>query len=292
MIILLLRLNLTKQPEGKMVKKILIILVMMAVMAGFVIARNIKAQDVAKGQSMFSPRGQEKVVVRTSVAQRGDLNLLLSYVGSLKAKDEVNAYAKVSGKLVEYKINEGDPVNKGDVIAFLDRDETGSQYELARIDSPLKGVVGKIFLDKGASVIAASGVNSGTPIAVVLNMEEMIVRVNAAEADIPYIKRGSTASVEVDAYAGEQFTGQVTRVSEVVDDTTRTLPFEITIANADHRLNRGCLLDHDQPMLKDRLARKTLEEGKPCVCCRAIFTRKSQDRFERRLQDRGDRGGR
>jgi len=211
-------------------KKIFVFILMM-IMPVIVFAKDDgKAQD---------NRSKDKVVVRTQVAVTGDLKLILSYIGSLKAQDEVGVYPKVSGKLAEYKVNEGDKVNKGDVVALIDRDETGLQYELAQVLSPLTGIVGRTYLDKGATVSSGAGSSAATALAMVVNMDKMVVKVNAPEADIPYIKRGLSADILVDAYGCEKFNGVISKVSEVVDAATRTLPFEITINNADHRLKSG-----------------------------------------------------
>lgn len=197
----------------------------------------------------------EKITVKVSAIKKEDLNLILDYVGSLKAKDEINVYSKVSGKLAEYLLGEGENVEKGQTIALVDRDETGLKYELAKVESPISGILGRTLLDKGANILPASGMVGGAPLAVVVNMEEMIVRLNISEADIPYIKKGLRAEIKVDAYPADSFLGQITKVSEVVDTQTRTLPIEISIANSEHKLKSGmfCRIKIVAAQLKDRL---------------------------------------
>lgn len=160
----------------------------------------------------------QKVTVKVMPVKREDINLILSYVGSLKAKDEVNVFSKVTGKLAEYKVNEGDTVQKGQTTALIDRDETGLKYELAPVESPISGIVGRTLLDKGAHVLpSATVVTGGTPLAIIVDMDEMIVRLNIPEAEIPHIKRGLTAKIKVDAYPEDNFVGEISKVSEVVD---------------------------------------------------------------------------
>jgi len=184
-------------------------------------------------------RAVEKISVKVMTLKREDLDLVLSYIGNIKAKDEINVFSKVTGKLAEYTLNEGDKVEKGQTIALVDRDETGLKYELARVESPISGILGKTLLDKGANILPSAGLSSGTALAIVVNMEEMIVRLDIPEADIPYVKKGLKSLLKVDAYPEENFQGEVTKVSEVVDPATRTLPIEITIPNPDHRLKSG-----------------------------------------------------
>ncbi|MEW6008625.1 MAG: efflux RND transporter periplasmic adaptor subunit [Candidatus Omnitrophota bacterium] len=197
----------------------------------------------------------EKIRVKVTTVKKGDLNLILSYVGSIKAKDEINVFSKVTGKLAQYSVNEGDSIAKGQIIALVDRDETGLKYELAPVESPISGIVGRTMLDKGSNILTTASITSGTPVAIIVNMEEMIVKLNIPEPDIGYIKKGLKAQIQVDAFAQENFQGEISKVSEVVDTQTRTLPIEIIIPNKDHRLKSGMFarLQIIASVLKDRL---------------------------------------
>ncbi|MCM8779961.1 MAG: efflux RND transporter periplasmic adaptor subunit, partial [Candidatus Omnitrophica bacterium] len=118
-------------------------------------------------------------------------------------------------------------------------DETGLKFELAPVESPLAGVVGKILLDKGATVAPFVNVFQQVALASIVNMDEMIVKFDIPESAVPYVKNGLKAQIRVDAYPNDNFVGEVTRVSEVVDMQTRTLPIEITISNKEHKLKSG-----------------------------------------------------
>ncbi|HAH19458.1 MAG: hypothetical protein A2Y00_10050 [Omnitrophica WOR_2 bacterium GWF2_43_52] len=183
-------------------------------------------------------RSHEKTTVKSDRVKREDLDFILSYVGNIKAKDEVFIFSKVGGKLSSYAAIEGEPVEKGQVIALIDRDETGLKYELAKVEAPIAGRVGMTLLDKGADVMAANTAKP-TAVAIVLNMDEMIVRLAIREQDIPFIAKGFKAFLLVDAYPNEEFSGEISKVSEVVDTLTRTLPIEIVISNPQHRLKSG-----------------------------------------------------
>ena len=237
-----------------MKRRIKVLLLIILLFGGLVLLRLITTKSLAEKRPTM--RGAvEKVTVKVITVKREDLNLVLSYVGSLKAKDEINVFSKVPGKLVEYTVNEGDSVQKGQTVALIDRDETGLKYELAKVESPISGIVGRNLLDKGANISPSASLTSGTPLAIMVNMDEMIVRINLPEPDIPYMKKGLKAKVQVDAYPEDNFTGEVSKVSEVVDPQTRTLPIEITIPNQDHRLKSGmfCRIKIIASQLKDRL---------------------------------------
>lgn len=179
-------------------------------------------------------RGIEKTAVKVEKVKREDLDFILVYAGSLKARDEALVFSKAGGKLKEYLVNEGDEVEKGRAIALVDRDETGMKYELARVDAPISGIAGRVFLDKGETVAAQS-----TPLAIIVDMDEMALALSISEPDIPLVKKGLEAYLKIDAYPDEDFRGEITRVSEVLDSQTRSLPIEITIPNPGHRLKSG-----------------------------------------------------
>lgn len=231
-----------------------IILLLILILVGLFIFRYFNTRSTSEKQPLRRG-GVDKVMVKVMLVERADLNLILSYVGSIKAKDEINVFSRVSGKLVEYTVNEGDRVDKGQGIALIDRDETGLKYELAKVESPISSIVGRILLDKGANVLPGAGVAGGTPLAILVNMDEMIVRLNVPEQDIPYLKKGLKAKIQVDAYPDEDFQGEVSRVSEIVDPQTRTLPIEITIPNSEHKLKSGMFarIKIIASQLKDRL---------------------------------------
>ncbi len=99
--------------------------------------------------------------------------------------------------------------------------------------SPVNGFVGRRNLDPGAF--------AGTNTAILSLVDISTVRLiaNIVEKDFKRIERGAEAVVEVDAFPGESFKGQVSRVSPVFDPATRMAPIEIEVANPGYRLKPG-----------------------------------------------------
>ena len=184
-------------------------------------------------------QGQPAVPVKVMKVEKGNIREVLSYVGNIKAQEEIIVYSKVSGKLIENTAGEGDRVKKGGVLAMIDRDEVGFKFEKAPVVSPIDGIVGRVYLDKGTHITPSSNMSSGTPVALVVDMDEMCVKINVIEKDIPGVKKGQKAEVRVDAYPDETWTGEVDRVSPVVNLASRTALAEIKLPNTDHRLKSG-----------------------------------------------------
>jgi membrane fusion protein (multidrug efflux system) len=175
----------------------------------------------------------EAMPVEAVRVEKGSLNEMLFYVGDIKARDEAVVYPKVTGKIIEKLVKEGEAINKADILAYIDRDEIGFQFEKAPVESPIDGTVGNIYVDIGTSV------SPQTPVGLVVNMDVVKVRINVTEKDLPKIKVGQPAKIKIDAYPDEVFQGVVERVSPVVNLASRTALAEITIPNSDYRLKPG-----------------------------------------------------
>ncbi|MDD5005604.1 MAG: efflux RND transporter periplasmic adaptor subunit [Candidatus Omnitrophica bacterium] len=175
----------------------------------------------------------QSIPVKVMKVQRMDLYNKLEYTGDIKAEDEVDVYPKVSGKIIEKVKQDGESVNKGDVIAYIDRDEVGLKFEKAPVESPLTGTVGRIYVDIG------SNVSSQTPVALVVNMDRVKINLDIPEIYLPKIFLGQEAKVATDAYPEKEFIGKVTKVSPVVNLENRAAPIEITIDNPEHFLKSG-----------------------------------------------------
>ncbi len=176
---------------------------------------------------------EEPIPVKIMKVKAQDLDKTLEYVGNIMGEDEAQVYPKVSGKIIEKVNREGDHVSKGDVIAYIDRDEVGLKFEKAPVESPLTGVVGRVYVDIGSSV------NTTTPIALIANLDRAEIHLDIPEKYLPKISIGQEADITVDAYPNEKFLGKVTMISPIVDLQTRAAPIEIKIKNADHRLQSG-----------------------------------------------------
>jgi multidrug efflux pump subunit AcrA (membrane-fusion protein) len=177
---------------------------------------------------------EEQVIPVKVIKMRLDtLRDTLDYVGDIEAQDQAIVYPKVGGKIIEKVKEEGSFIKKDEVIAYIDRDEVGFEFEKSPVESPLSGLVGRIYVDKGTAVIPQ------TPVALVVDMDNVKVKLNIPEKFLPQVKLKQKAQVRVDAYANKNFEGQVANISPVVDLDTRTFPVEIVIPNEEHLLNPG-----------------------------------------------------
>ena len=199
---------------------------MSLMLATFIVGCGAKEEEKGIAQ-------KEAVPVRVIKVERKSMQNVLDYVGDVKAQEEALVYPKVSGKIIEKLKTEGSSVTKGETIAYIDRDEVGFQFEKAPVESPLAGIVGRVNVDIGTSVTPQ------TPVALVVDMDQVKIDLDIPEKYLPRISLGQEARIAVEAYPGVKFIGKVSKISPVLDLETRTAPIEIIIPNSDHRLKSG-----------------------------------------------------
>ncbi len=176
---------------------------------------------------------QEEIPVKVSRVEPRELNQVLEYVGNIKAQDEVIVYPKVSGKITQKVKTDGEKINKGETLAYIDRDEVGLKFEKAPVESPLKGIIGRVYVDIGQNV------NTQTPIALVVNIVQVKINLDIPQNYLPKVSLGQEAEIKIDAYPQETFIGKVTKISPVVSLENRAAPIEITLDNPEQRLKSG-----------------------------------------------------
>lgn len=99
--------------------------------------------------------------------------------------------------------------------------------------SPVDGFVARRELDIGAFA------SQNQPVASVVDISSLRLVANVVEKDLRAVTVGDRASVDVDAFPGEKFSGRIARLAPVLDPATRTATMEVEIANRDGRLKPG-----------------------------------------------------
>jgi len=176
---------------------------------------------------------KDRFLVKTEKAQTRNLEEYILLSGSVKAMDEATLYPRTSGKLLRNVLKEGDQVARDQAVALIERDEPGVVYEPAPVPSTLKGVIGRVYQDTGANVTPQ------TPIALVVNQDQVRVAVDVPEQYVGKVFQDQRAVIKVDAFPDHRFNGKVYRVSPVVDSRSRNSMVEVLVDNADGRLKSG-----------------------------------------------------
>lgn len=178
-------------------------------------------------------KAKEIIPVKVIKVAFKDISETIDYVGNIKAREEAVIYPKVSGKVIEKLKEDGSFVKRNDIVAYIDRDEVGLKFEKAPVESPLEGIIGRVYVDIGENV------TTQTPIALVVDMQRVEIDLDIPEKYYAKISLGQIAKIKVDAYPQEEFKGEVTKISPVIDLPTRSVPIEIVVDNPEKKLCSG-----------------------------------------------------
>lgn len=91
-------------------------------------------------------------------------------------------------------------------------DKANTDLSRTAVISPMDGVVSLLNVKKGERVVG-SNLMSGTEMLRIADMQKIEVRVDVGENDVPKVKIGDSALIEVDAYSNRKFKGLVTQIA-------------------------------------------------------------------------------
>lgn len=90
--------------------------------------------------------------------------------------------------------------------------EAADNLSRTTIYAPADGIISLLSVELGERVVGTAQM-AGTEIMRIANMNTMEVNVNVNENDITRVKVGNTAEIEVDAFQGKKFKGNVTEIA-------------------------------------------------------------------------------
>ena len=173
------------------------------------------------------------VSVRTMTAEITTLHGYVNTNGEVESQNSVSVYPDMGGKVISTSVMLGSSVKKNDIIAYVDPSEPGTNYRSSPVYAPISGSVISTPLKNGKKV------TTSTAIAIIGDINNLQVTANVPERYVAVLKKGLKAEVSVEAYPGVIFAATVSRVSPVVDATTRTKEVILTFDRHDERINAG-----------------------------------------------------
>lgn len=106
-------------------------------------------------------------------------------------------------------------------------------YENTRITAPISGIITSRNIDMGTFV------NKNMPVANIVDISKLKVKVGVAETDVFSLKKGDKVTVTTDVYPGVQFSGTIATISDK-GDQAHNYPVEISLKNSrEHPLKSG-----------------------------------------------------
>jgi RND family efflux transporter MFP subunit len=123
-------------------------------------------------------------------------------------------------------------------VAKANQQHYSALSDYAKITAPYDGVVTWRFSDTGALVQAGTSTSSGLPVVTLAEIDVLRLRIPVPESLASKVRIGDSADVLVQA-TGEHFTGKVTRFTDSLDPSTRTMQVEIDVPNPHYHLQPG-----------------------------------------------------
>ena len=123
-------------------------------------------------------------------------------------------------------------------VAQANQQHYSALSDYAKITAPYDGVVTWRFSDTGSLVQAGTSTNSGLPVVTLAQIDVLRLRIPVPESLTSKVRIGDSADVRVQA-TGEHFTGKVTRFTDSLDSSTRTMQVEIDVPNPHYHLQPG-----------------------------------------------------
>lgn len=184
-------------------------------------------------RSTADGRPEQRVAVRTANPEVGTLRVTRKFTGELTGSDQAVIYSEAPGRLHSYLVREGEEVKKDQVIALVDREMTGMDFEQLRVRSPIDGTVTRLYLGRGDTV------NQQTPLAVAARLDKMKASFHVPERDLQFVNTENTVSMRVTAYPQRTFSGEVSRVSLSLERASRSAYAESLFDNPRGELRPG-----------------------------------------------------
>ena len=123
--------------------------------------------------------------------------------------------------------------------------------EYLRITAPFDGVITERNVHKGSLASPSSG--PANPAMLRLQqVSRLRLVVPVPEANVSGVTLGAKISFTVPSFPGESFSGVVRRISNALDERTRTMPVELDVSNANRRLAPGMFSEVIWPVSRPR----------------------------------------
>src|SRR3984957_15696251 len=127
-------------------------------------------------------------------------------------------------------------------VSQADQQHYAALSEYSRITAPFDGVVTWRYADTGSLIQAGTSGASALPVVKLSQVKVLRLRIPVPESLAASVHDGEPADIRVKA-TNEHFSGTITRSTDALDRSTRTMQVEVDVPNADYKLTPGMYAD-------------------------------------------------
>lgn len=233
----------------------------------------------SKSESGATPAAQQEELPKVDIMQvfSQEVPQITEYTATVEAFKTNNITTSTPNRIKSILVDVGAKVSKGQRLVVLDNvnidqlkvrlDNTEREYnravKLLEIGGGTQQAVDQLRTELEASrrqyanmventvlispitgVVTARNYDPGDmtgqlPILTIEQVRPVKVIVNVSESEYSKVHNGMKASIRLDVFGDEEFTGTVHLIHPTIDASTRTFTVEITIDNADERVRPG-----------------------------------------------------
>ena len=208
----------------------------LAPVAGQIVNLKLKVGDsINAGQSLFYVNSREAAAaISEYLENRKDLELAEKTYSMTKDLYEHEAASRISLQQAENDLAKAKARTARSEYVLkvfnLSVDATSMDSKFP-VRSPINGKVVERSVTEGQFVQADSN-----PLMIIADLANLWVVADIYENDLRLISQGQRAEVTTAAYPNERFTAELSRISDVVDPTTRTVKVRFVVSNPAGRL--------------------------------------------------------
>lgn len=189
--------------------------------------------SIALAVSICGCGGKGKEKLQTATVTLGSIRAQIPTTGGVEPFNRLEIKPPVSGRIETVLVQEGDVVNKGQILAMMSSSDRAALLDAARakgmaeyrkwedvykpapIVAPLDGFIILKNIEPGQTVTAAD--------AVLVMADKLIVKAQVDETDIGNIQIGQPVTIQLDAYPDQTINGRVEHIayeSKVINNVT------------------------------------------------------------------------
>lgn len=177
-----------------------------------------KAKKDGKNSESETESLEEKAMtVNTWKIEKTSLSDYIEFSGNVFARNSVDMYSPVSGKITRIFVKAGDKVSANQIIAEVDSSRPGAVYAASPVRSSIAGTVVALPARIGAQVSTSS------VLATIGQIENLEIRMEVPERFSSLIKSNQEALVSLTAFPEETISARVSEISPVIDSGSRSV---------------------------------------------------------------------
>ncbi len=200
--------------------------------AGFGLAGTLQilsAAELVAGRVILDPASVENLGIQTAQVSKKTFEETLFALGRIEVIPSHRAVvsSRISGRIAELKVFEGDTVKEGEVVLVVESRQPGNPPPRIRLRAPLTGLVVQGHASLGEPV------EPTTEILEILDLSKVYAMAQIPEDQAGLLRQGMRARIRIAAIPQAVCEGSLVRFGTAADPESGTLEAVFLLSNAD-----------------------------------------------------------